>query len=316
MFQKKSICIVIPCYNEESQVEKVITSLPIYIDKIIAINDCSTDKTFCVLENLSNVDNRLVVLNHDFNLGVGASIANGYKWARDNNFDIAVVMAGDGQMKVDDLENIILPVCKGEADYTKGNRLISGKAFKNMPKIRFFGNAILSLLTKIASGYWHISDSQNGYTAINKKVLHTINWDLLYKKYGQPNDLLVKLNVHNFRVQDVVHDPVYNVGEKSNIIISKVTFTIALLLVKCFFFRIKEKYIIRDFHPLVFFYFIGFIFFLLTLLLGLRLSIIYYLYSFIPKVNALAMMFSFMSSSLFLLFAMIFDKLENDKLVT
>ena len=179
--------------------------------------------------------------------------------------------------------------------------MISGKAFKNMPKVRFFGIAVLSMLTKIASGYWHISDSQNGYTAINKKALHLIDWDSMYRRYGQPNDLLVKLNIHNLKVKDIVHDPVYNIGEKSNINIFKVTFSIGFLLLKCFIVRIKEKYIIRDFHPLVFFYMIGLFFLFLTMCLAFRLSLIYFTDDYIPKVNALAMMFSFMSSSLFLL---------------
>ena len=118
-------------------------------------------------------DGRVVLINHEFNQGVGGAIATGYKWARDHGIDVAVVMAGDGQMAPEDLPNLLDPVVSGEVDYSKGNRLISGEAFKKIPRIRYFGNSVLSLLTKIASGYWHIADSQTGYTAINKKALQT-----------------------------------------------------------------------------------------------------------------------------------------------
>ncbi|WP_228007089.1 trehalose-6-phosphate synthase, partial [Cyanobium sp. LEGE 06143] len=123
-----------------------------------------------------------------------------------------------------------LIISASRVDYTKGNRLVTGEAFKRIPKIRFFGNSALSLFTKIASGYWHVADSQTGYTAINARALKVINWDKMFKRYGQPNDLLVKLNVEGFRVQDVPVEPVYNVGEQSGINIRKVIFTIGSLL--------------------------------------------------------------------------------------
>jgi hypothetical protein len=136
----------------------------------------------------------------------------------------------------------------------------------------------------------------------------------MYKRFGQPNDLLVKLNIHNIQVQDVHINPVYNIGEKSEIKIHRVIFTISWLLLKKFFWRLKEKYVIRDFHPLVFYYFLGFVFFIITLFLFIRLVVITFETGLVPKINAFAMMFSFMSFSLFTLFAMLFDKQENDKL--
>jgi len=159
-----------------------------------------------------------------------------------------------------------------------------------------------------------VADSQSGYTAINKKALQMIDWDKMYKSYGQPNDLLVRLNIHNFRVKDVPVRPVYNIGEKSGIKYKKVIFTIGWLLIKLFLWRIKEKYIIRDFHPLVFFYFLGGVFSIITLLLFIRLFVVWYLTSHIPPINALAAMFSFMSASLFTLFGMWFDMESNKDL--
>ncbi len=115
------------------------------------------------------------------------------------------------------------------------------------------------MLTKIASGYWHIADSQSGYTAINKKALRLVNWDKMYKRYGQPNDLLVLLNIFNLKVRDIYTEPLYDVGENSKLSIPRVIFTIPFLLFRRFLYRLKEKYIIRDFHPLVFFYASGFL---------------------------------------------------------
>ena len=314
MYKNRTIAAVIPCYNEEAQILKVINSMPDFVDHLIIINDASLDHTLSFIKDKMAKGEKIKLINHEKNQGVGGAIASGYKWARDNNYDIAVVMAGDGQMDPEDLTAILDPVADGNVDYSKGNRLFSGKAYKEIPKIRYYGNAILSLLTKIASGYWHIADSQNGYTAINKKTLKLINWDKMYKRFGQPNDLLVRLNIHNIQVQDVHINPVYNIGEKSEIKIHRVIFTISWLLLKRFFWRIKEKYIIRDFHPLVFFYFFGILFFIITLMLAIRLIMITYDTGIIPQMNALSMMFSFMSSALFTLFAMLFDKQESDKI--
>jgi glycosyltransferase involved in cell wall biosynthesis len=314
MYKNKTICVVVPCYNEERQIEKVIGTMPDFIDKIVTVDDCSRDKTVEVIRTIAISNNKLVALEHSLNQGVGGAIATGYKWARDNNMDVAVVMAGDGQMDPIELPRVLDPVVEGLVDYTKTNRLFYGDAYKQIPRIRFIGNSILSLLTKIASGYWHIADSQSGYTAICKEALHTIDWDKMYKRYGQPNDLLVRLNVYNFRVRDIVTKPVYNVGEKSSMKVWKVVFTISWLLLKLFFFRLKEKYLIRDFHPLVFFYISGLFLQLLSLPLLIRFIYFWIVYDHIPKVNFLAWMFTVIMSVQFILFAMWFDMDSNKHL--
>jgi glycosyltransferase involved in cell wall biosynthesis len=295
----------------ETQITKVVETAPLFIDKIILINDASSDRTEAIAKSLAEKDNRVVLLNHTKNMGVGGAIATGYEWARDNACDIAVVMAGDGQMDPADLPALLRPVAKGEADYSKGNRLFTGEAYKKIPKVRFFGNSALSLLTKIASGYWHIADSQSGYTAINRRALHSLDWSKMYKRYGQPNDLLVRLNIENFRVCDVPVAPIYNIGEKSGIRIRRVLFTISWLLLRLFFWRMKEKYIIRNFHPLIFFYALGSVFGLFATLLFLRVFYFWAFIGHIPPINALAAMFASISASQFLLFAMWFDMEEN-----
>jgi len=314
MYKEKSVCVVVPCHNEESQIEKIVKTMPEYVDKIVIVDDKSSDSTVSVARALQKIESRILLIELEENQGCGGALAAGYKWARDNDFDLAVRMDGDGQMNPDDLPALLDPVAEGRADYSKGNRLFTGEAFQKIPKVRYFGNAILSLLTKIASGYWHIADSQSGYTVASKKVLDTIEWDKMYRRYGQPNDILVRLNVENFRVTDVPVEPVYNIGEKSGIKIRKVVFTIGWLLVKLFFWRMKEKYIIRDFHPLVFFYFIGFFFGFATVFLFWRVFVIWYLSGHIPAINILSAMSSFMSANQFTLFAMWFDMEANKHL--
>ena len=314
MLKNKIIGVVVPAHNEETQISAVIDTMPAFVDKIIIVDDCSDDNTVDVV-NKQLTNKKIILIKHKENQGVGAAIATGYKWAQKNAIDAAVVMAGDGQMDPNDLPAILRPVLEEGVDYTKGNRLFSGEAYKIIPKARYFGNAILSLFTKIASGYWHIADSQSGYTAIGKKALKTIPWDKMYKSYGQPNDLLVLLNVYNMRVRDIPIKPVYGVGEKSGIKIRKVVFTISWLLLKRFFWRVKEKYVIRNFHPLVFFYMFGIVFGLTSIVLFYRVFyFVFILEVDIPKVNALAAMFSFISSCQFILFAMWFDMESNKNL--
>lgn len=314
MINNKQIVVIIPAYNEARQIQTVIQTIPDYVDRIVVVDDKSTDTTVEVVTRLCLEDQRVVLIEHSENQGCGGALASGYSWARDNGFDIAVRMDGDGQMNPADLSSLLEPVISGEVDYSKGNRLVTGEAFKRMPLTRYFGNAFLSLLTKIASGYWHVADFQSGYTVANRRILHIIDWERMYRRYGQPNDLLVRLNIENFKVRDIPVEPIYNIGEQSGLSISTVIFTISWLLIKMFFWRMKEKYIIRDFHPLVLFYFFGSLFGVSAVVLFSRVMIVWYLTAHIPPINALAAMFSFMSATQFTLFAMWFDMEVNKDL--
>ena len=314
MFQDKSIAVVVPAYNEETQIKRVVATMPPLVDRIVVVDDASRDRTAQVVEELAAQDPRVVLIRHPENQGVGGAIASGYKWVRDQDLDVAVVMAGDGQMDPDDLPTLLEPVTKGEVDYAKANRLVWAQASQYIPKARFWGNSVLSLLTKIASGYWHVADSQTGYTAINHQALHTVDWDQMYRRYGQPNDLLVRLNVHNFRVRDVPLKPVYNVGEKSGIKIKKVVLPIAWLLCKLFFWRLKEKYVVRDFHPLIFFYAMGVLLFVLFWLLALRFVILWISQGQVPEITAMALIFCAITGLQSIFFAMWFDMEYNKHL--
>lgn len=284
MYRGKRVAVVVPAYNVEKLIGKVIQTIPRFVDRIIVIDDHSKDKTSEVVKKYKrSLGKKLILIKHIENQGVGASITTGYKRSIEEEMDVTVVMAGDAQMDPKDLPALIMPIIRNEADYTKGNRLFTGEAWQKIPKLRYFGNSLLSLLTKIASGYWHVADSQSGYTAASLKVLKTLNWNKIYKRYGYPNDMLVHLNVHNFRVEDVPINPIYGVGEKSGINLMTFIPKVSLLLIRRFFWRLKEKYVIRDFHPLVLFYifglgllFIGFIFGLVLLYEGV----------FVAKVSA------------------------------
>lgn len=314
MFKNKIIAAIVPAYNEETQIGRVINTMPDFIDKIVIIDDQSKDNTVSMVKKYQEIYPNVVLITHNKNEGVGGAIATGYKWARDNKVDVAVVMAGDGQMDPDDLPAIIDPVAIGDVEYSKGNRLSTGEAYQKIPKIRYFGNSVLTFLTKIASGYWHIMDSQTGYTAISKKALHNIDWDSMYKRYGQPNDLLVRLNICGYKIRDVPIKPVYNIGEKSGIKVRKVIFTIGWLLVKLFFWRLKEKYIIRDFHPLVLFYFLAFLLMLVSIGLSVRLISIWLLNDYVPQITLLSLMFSATMGMQSAFFAMWMDSDYNNHL--
>ncbi len=200
-----------------------------------------------------------VVLINEKNSGVGSAIAMGYKWCRDHGIDCTAVMAGDGQMDPSELLSIVNPVVNEGVDYVKGNRLSHPAAKVIVPQIRYFGNNILSLMTKIASGYWSVSDTQTGYTAISLNALNRIDIHNIYHSYGCPNDILVKLNIANCTLKEVPIKPVYNVGEESKMKILKVVPRLSGLLIRSFFKRIWIKYLVDSFHPLFIMYFFGMI---------------------------------------------------------
>lgn len=315
MYEGASIGVVVPCHNEEKMVGRVVDTMPDFVDCIYIVDDKSTDRTIEVVgKYLQEQPKRIKLIKHSVNEGVGGAIASGYKAALSDAIDVTAVMAGDAQMAPEELATIIEPVVRGECDYTKGNRLFSGDAWNMIPKVRYLGNAILSLLTKIASGYWHIADSQSGYTAVSLNVLKTINWDKMYKSYGQPNDLLVRLNIYNFRVKDIPIKPVYGIGEKSGLRPIRVIPSLSWLLFKLFLFRLKEKYIIRDFHPLLFFYALGGVLLPTGLLLGFYLLFKRVLIGPVADTSALFAAFLVIMGLQFILFAMWFDMESNKNL--
>jgi len=311
MYDGKSVAVVVPAYNEEALIASTVSTIPAFVDRIIVVDDGSNDGT---VEKARNADPRVDLIVHERNQGVGAAIVTGYKRAIAEEVDITAVMAADGQMDPDDLETLIHGVAVGEVDYAKANRLFTGQAWELIPRTRYLGNAVLSFLTKIASGYWHVADSQSGYTAVDLETLRLLDLDRIYKRYGFPNDLLVHLNVWNRRVRDYPSRPIYGVGERSGIRLRHVVPKISWLLTKGFFWRMKEKYIIRDFHPLILFYTLGMVLFgagfiLGWLEVGLRIA-----GNEITSASIVLVALLIISGLQLLLFAMWFDMESNKEL--
>ena len=312
MLDGKRVAVVVPAHNEEKLIADTIRTIPEFVDRIYVVDDRSSDGTVAAVR--AHEDPRVELIEHERNLGVGGAIVTGYKRALAERIDVTAVMAADAQMDPADLKMLAGAVARGDVDYSKANRLFTGQAWEVIPRYRYLGNAVLSLLTKIASGYWHVADSQSGYTAISLRHLELLDLDRIYQRYGFPNDLLVHLNVWNARVRDYPSRPIYGVGERSGIRLRKVIPTISWLLVKGFFWRMREKYVIRDFHPLVFFYALGILSTLIGLALGIAVFVLRVLGNGITPATVVLVALLLIAGSQFTLFAMWFDMESNKDL--
>jgi glycosyltransferase involved in cell wall biosynthesis len=312
VLEGKTVAVVVPAFNEEALIGATLAGVPDFVDRIIVVDDASRDAT--ADRAGAGGDGRVEVVRHERNGGVGAAILTGYRRALEAEVDVTAVMAADNQMDPGDLRSLVLPVVRGEVDYAKANRLLSGEAWRLIPRTRYLGNAVLSLLTKIASGYWHVADSQSGYTAIGRPMLAQLDLHRIYRGYGFPNDMLVHLNVWSARVRDFPSRPIYGIGERSGIKVRKVIPRISWLLVKGFFWRLREKYVIRDFHPLVFFYAFGFLFTAAGLVLGIVETVLRFLGNEITTPTVVLIALLLISGSQFTLFAMWFDMESNKDL--
>ncbi|MEM4267930.1 MAG: glycosyltransferase family 2 protein [Candidatus Woesearchaeota archaeon] len=319
MYKKNRIAVIIPAYNEEKLIIPTLRNVPSYFDRIYVVDDGSKDHTRQrVLNYRKKFDRRIKLVSHERNKGLGEAIITGYKVAAKDKNDVIFVVGGDFQMDLSEAEKFIIPIINNEVDFVKGNRFLYSKNIKeDMPFVRFAGNSILSLLTKFATGYWKIYDSNDGYTAIKREVIEKIDWDSAYKKYGYNGDWMALFNLANVRIKDVPRRPIYLKGERqSQIRIGKYIITVAPRLLYRFFWRIKKKYLSYNFHPLALFYFIGFIIFSFGFFLGIYLLIraIKYYPDPVPGTKAiLASMFLIMGT-LFLLFALLLDVQDNEKL--
>lgn len=314
MLEGKTVAVVVPAYQEEKLLPVTLGGMPEFVDRIYVVDDCSHDATLDRAEECAARDPRVVVIRHERNAGVGAAIVSGYLAARLDRIDVTAVMAADNQMDPAELAGLVAPVARGEVDYAKANRLFTGQAWELIPRHRYLGNAVLSMLTKIASGYWHVADSQSGYTAVSLDMLDKLDLERLYPRYGFPNDMLVHLNVWNARVRDFPQKPVYGVGERSGMKIRKVIPRISWLLLKAFFWRLREKYVIRDFHPLVFFYLFGILMTGAGLALGIALIVLRSLGEGITAATGVLEAILLIFGAQFTLFAMWFDMESNKDL--
>ncbi len=313
MYRDHRIAVVVPAYNEELLILDTLETIPDFVDRVFVVDDCSKDATLERARAFAEKDTsrRVTVIHHEKNQGVGAAIVTGYKAALEDDrdkerIDIAAVMAGDNQMDPTFLHHLLDPIVEENADYSMGNRLVDREFRSEMSKWRFFGNALLTLLTKIASGYWQMVDPQNGYTAISRRALETISLNDVYPGYGYCNNILVSLNVYGFRVKNVPHPARYG-REASGIRYRTYIFRLSRLLLKDFLWRLKMKYIVLGFHPLIFYYFFGAFISIMSVLAAFWT--LYYKFieggaMFVPAVTTLLL---FSIGAQFLLFAMLFD---------
>lgn len=315
MYNDKTIAAVIPAYNEEPFIGEVIETLPEFIDRAYAIDDRSTDDTWGEIQRTAEAVNeagettldRVVPIRHAENRGVGGAIKTGYLHALDDGIDVTTVIAGDGQTEPDIVERIVRPVAEGEADYSKGNRLLE-RDRSDMPLFRQVGNFALTLITKIASGYWKTMDPQNGSTAISYEALEAVGIEEMYEEYGYPNDLLVRLNAKNMRVADVSRRAVYK-DEESSIDYTTYIPKVSGLLLRDFLWRLRVKYLVRDFHPLALFYYFGAATAGAGLFSGLKSAI-----DRDSRASRGSSLVLFALGWLFMLLAMVFDMRENEDL--
>ncbi|WP_394741801.1 glycosyltransferase family 2 protein [Natronococcus roseus] len=277
MYGGRTIGVVVPAYDEAGFVGEVLETIPDYVDRVYAVDDRSRDRTWLeitdratrlnrdaaadrgrgtLVANDAAFGRRIVPIRHERNRGVGAAIATGYRRAVADGIDVTAVMAGDGQMDPAYLPALLDPIVDGEADYAKGNRLTDGVYRAEMPRFRLVGNAILTLLTRVASGYWRIGDPQNGYAAISRRALDALDLDAVYDRYGYPNDLLARCNAAGLRVADVPIPARYG-DEESSIAYATYVPTVSALLVRTFVRRLARRYPFRKRHPVSLSYALG-----------------------------------------------------------
>jgi len=250
MYENTTIGVVVPAYDEAPFVRDVIESVPTFVDRVYAVDDCSTDDTFAEMrraaETWADRDDGPTVhtIRHDENRGVGGAIKTGYERALEEETGVTVVAAGDGQMDLDIVDRLVRPVVDGEADYVKGNRFLSTEDIDEMPPLRRVGNRMLEALTWVASGYWSAGDPQNGYTAISLSALEAIDVVDLYEDYGYCNELLVRLNASECRVVDVPQPATYG-EEESGIVLRTYVPLVSAMLLRNFLWRLQARYLDR-----------------------------------------------------------------------
>jgi glycosyltransferase involved in cell wall biosynthesis len=266
MYKNQRIAVVVPAYNEARHVGEVLGSMPEYVDAIVAVDDCSTDDTFAVIS--SSPDARVVALRTEGNQGVGGATLAGYAKALELGCEVVVKMDGDGQMSPEHLHLLLDAVAEQGYDYAKGNRFLAGESLSLMPRHRLFGNVVLTFVNKLASGYWHVFDPQNGYTAIRAEMLRRLDLSAIHRRYFFENDMLIALNFHNARVRDVAIPARYG-EEQSDLNPFKVGVTFPLLFVPRLWRRVYQKYVLRDFSPIALFLFSGLLLFAWGVAFGL-----------------------------------------------
>jgi len=271
--------IVVPAYRVAPQIEQVIRGIPPWIHAIIIVDDKSPDDTAARVMAIG--DPRVTLIRHDANQGVGGAMQTGFAEAVRQGLDIAVKMDGDDQMDPVYLPRLLQPLIDGQADVVKCNRYWSMKSLQHMPLVRIVGNAGLTFLVKLASGYWNIFDPANGYVAVRTRLLERIELKRLPKRYFFESGFLIELGIQRAVVLDVPMTARY-AGEHSSLKPSRILFEFPPRLAWGFLRRLVWRYFVHDFTALSVFVLIG----LPSLLAGLGFGI--YEYIRLSMINELA----------------------------
>jgi dolichol-phosphate mannosyltransferase len=256
MFQNHKVFVVIPAFNEQESIDSVLDGLPDWVDGVVVVDDASTDGTVERVEARRALDPRLALVQNSKNLGVGGATLAGFQYSASQGADVLVKMDGDGQMDPEHLPKLLEPLTEGDYDYAKGNRFLDTRELASMPKARLFGNYFLTFLAKLASGYWQMFDPQNGFVALRADAFGKLPLEGFAKGYFFEDDMLVRLNIARCRVIDVPI-PARYVGEKSSMSLPRIVSSFPLLLLHRFWWRIYQKYVLRDFSPIALFYGLG-----------------------------------------------------------
>lgn len=254
MYRSQKIAVAIPAFRAGSTILDVIRELPPYVDVVVAVDDASPDSTWERLQ--SSDDPRLTSIRHEKNQGVGGAMRTAFRKALEIGCDVVVKVDSDGQMDPSRISDLVDAIIDGPCDYAKGNRFLHREALVAMPRGRLFGSMALTFLTKMASGYWHIFDPQNGFVACRSSVLARLELDRIARDYFFENDMLIHLNILACRVVDVPMPARYG-DEVSSMKISRVLLTFPWRLFKGYWRRIYDRFVVRDFSPVAFFLFAG-----------------------------------------------------------
>ncbi len=245
-FEKHCIAAVIPCYRVEREIQSVLQTIPFYIKHIIVVDDASPDSTADLVTASAKEDDRILLIRHSSNQGVGGAMITGYQKALDLGAQVIVKIDGDGQMDMDHLPRLLLPLMEGKADYTKGNRFRDFKSLQQMPFIRRVGNMGLAFLAKAATGYWHMFDPTNGFNAIRAEVLAQLPLDKIDRTYYFETSMLANLYLIGAVVKDVPMPARYQ-GEISSLLVHRILFEFPPRLFVTFLRRLMLKNFIYDF---------------------------------------------------------------------
>ena len=238
------IAVVIPSFRVTAHVLEVIGAIPDVVECIYVVDDACPDGSGDHVERHAR-DPRVRVLRHTVNGGVGAAVITGYRAAIEDGMEIVVKVDGDNQMDPALIPDFVQPILDGEADYTKGNRFFDIERVRKMPGARVFGNAVLSFMTKLSSGYWNLFDPTNGYTAIHVDVARFLPFEKISCRYFFETDMLFRLNVLRAVVIDIPMHARY-ADEVSNLRISSIVWEFLVKHARNFFKRIFYNYYLRD----------------------------------------------------------------------